>query len=56
MVVRDNGIGLPPDLNIDESDSLGLQLVNTLSMQLESKVTVNSYNGASFTFEFKDIS
>ena len=55
MTVKDDGIGLPEDLDIEETESLGLQLVHTLSMQLESELEIIRKPGTSFSFRFKQI-
>jgi two-component sensor histidine kinase len=34
LTVRDNGVGLPADLDFEATTSLGLQLVRTLAHQL----------------------
>ena len=53
MAVKDNGIGLPRDLDIRSSDSLGLQLICTLSEQLDAELEVNGGGGgASFQLTF----
>ncbi len=36
LTVRDNGVGIPPELNIDKTTSLGLQLVKALTRQQDS--------------------
>ena len=41
LVVGDNGIGLPEGLDIGNTESLGLQLVNTLVGQLKGTIDVN---------------
>ena len=41
LVVVDNGIGLPEGLDIGNTESLGLQLVNTLVGQLKGTIDVN---------------
>ena len=38
LVVGDNGIGLPPDLDFRTTKSLGLQLINILARQLRGSV------------------
>lgn len=44
LKISDNGKGIPKDLNIEESDSLGLRLVYNLTTQLNGKVTFfNNY-------------
>ncbi|WP_394836016.1 PAS domain S-box protein [Pendulispora rubella] len=52
LAVKDNGIGLPLDLDIRKSDSLGLQLICTLSEQLDAELEVNGAGGASFQLTF----
>ncbi|WP_394842337.1 CHASE domain-containing protein [Pendulispora brunnea] len=52
LAVKDNGVGLPYDLDIRSSDSLGLQLICTLSEQLDAELEVNGMGGASFQLTF----
>jgi two-component sensor histidine kinase len=49
LLISDNGIGFPQDLDFRNMDSLGLQVVNTLVEQLEGKIELNRLNGTSFT-------
>ena len=51
LLVRDNGIGLPSDLDHRDTDSLGLQLVNTLAEQLEGTVEVERSQGTTFRLD-----
>ena len=44
--VADDGVGLPPDLDLGQLSSLGLKLVSDLSRQLSAKVTLGSGPGA----------
>ncbi len=55
LEISDNGIGLPEGLNLKKSESLGLQLVDTLIAQLEGNVEVRQNGGAFFKFTFKDL-
>jgi PAS domain S-box-containing protein len=50
--ISDNGIGLP-DNDLDNERSLGMTLVKTLGKQLKSEVTIESIEGASFEYMFK---
>lgn len=50
--VRDFGVGLPEGLNIAESDSLGLSLVDTLVSQLEGECVVKREGGTEFLIIF----
>jgi len=52
LVVADNGIGLPPDFDILETDSLGMQLVDTLVEQLDGTLEVQSQAGTQFKITF----
>lgn len=50
---RDNGSGLDEDFNKTESNSLGFEIVYTLSEQLDGKFTVNTVErGVHFTLDF----
>jgi len=52
LTVSDNGVGLPKDLKFQNTASLGLQLVNTLAVQLRGTVEVNSHGGTEFKLAF----
>lgn len=52
LCVSDSGIGLPEDLNLRDSKSLGLPLVEVLARQLGGVLHVQSKPGATFTVEF----
>ena len=52
--IYDNGKGLPEGLDITKTQSLGLQLVDTLVAQLEGTLDIINSSGASFTIKFKD--
>lgn len=54
LVVEDDGIGLPPDLDVENSDTLGLQLVTTLATQVDGLLEVSNDNGARFRLIFKE--
>ena len=54
LVVRDNGIGFPPELDFRETDSLGLQLINTLVGQLGGTVELDSSHGSTFKIIFQN--
>jgi len=48
LVVGDNGVGLPQDLDLRHAGSLGLQLVNTLVSQLGGTITLHRHGGTEF--------
>lgn len=52
--LKDNGIGLPHDLNLKESSSLGLTLVFSLvETQLEGKIEFENTDGLQCTITFE---
>ncbi len=53
LTVADNGIGLPPGLDFRDTETLGLQLVNMLTKQLNGEITLLLKEGAAFTIRFK---
>jgi PAS domain S-box-containing protein len=54
LSVRDNGIGLPPGLDWQQSKSLGLRLVQMLAGQLNGTVEVNNDGGTEFVISFAE--
>lgn len=52
VVVQDDGVGLPADMDVSTSGSLGLLLVRTLAEQLEAELSVDGRRGASFRLTF----
>jgi len=52
LVVADNGVGFPTDLDFRNTQSLGMQLVNTLINQLRGTVELVSHGGAQFKITF----
>ncbi|MBI4986155.1 MAG: PAS domain S-box protein [Rhodocyclales bacterium] len=50
--VSDDGVGLPPDFNIDNARSLGLQLVPLLVDQLLGTLAIGRAPGAHFSVRF----
>ncbi len=53
ITVEDNGIGLPEDFRIDETDSLGLQLVQTLTDQLDGTLEFKTGGGTKYLLTFE---
>ncbi|MFP4655163.1 MAG: MASE3 domain-containing protein [Methanohalobium sp.] len=53
LTVSDNGIGVPKDIDIKETESLGLQLVNSLVEQINGKMEFENNNGTIFTITFE---
>ena len=55
LTVSDNGIGLPEDVDPFESSSLGLKLVNSLSIQIEGDLSVLRDGETTFILKFKKL-
>ena len=52
--VADNGVGFPEDLDYKNSSSLGLQLVTSLTEQINGKISLLNKNGTEFKITFKE--
>ena len=52
VIVNDNGIGLPKDLDLHHTETLGLQLVSGLAVQLDATIGVQRQNGTQFELRF----
>jgi two-component sensor histidine kinase len=52
LVVSDNGRGFPEDLDFRQTDSLGLQLIGTLTEQLGGHIELDRSQGTRFTVTF----
>jgi PAS domain S-box-containing protein len=54
LVVSDNGLGFPQNIDFRNTGSLGLQLVNILVEQLEGTIELEEGRGTSFKILFKE--
>jgi PAS domain S-box-containing protein len=52
LQVSDDGVGLPPDVDLQEPGSFGLQLVKMLVDQLHGTMSVDSGEGTCFRIQF----
>ncbi|MBN2411762.1 PAS domain S-box protein [candidate division KSB1 bacterium] len=52
--IKDNGIGIPKNINIRETNSLGLQLIRILTQQIDGSVTIERDKGTAFNITFKN--
>ena len=55
LIIKDNGIGFPKDVNFKQTESLGLQLVNTLVDQLEGTIELERNRGTEFIIMLPNI-
>ena len=52
LIVSDDGIGIPEGFDLENPDSLGMQLVTTLVDQLEGELELKKDNGTEYTIRF----
>ena len=52
LEVSDNGVGLPKDFNAEETDTLGMLLINSLTQQLDGNLEVQGKPGSTFIITF----
>ncbi len=55
LIVADDGVGIPEDLDLDKTATLGLQLVNSLVNQIDGKIELDRSNGTEFKITFKEL-
>jgi len=53
LIVSNNGVDFPEDLDFRNTESLGLQLVNMLTQQLDGTIELNKSGGATFKITFR---
>lgn len=54
LEVRDNGVGLPECIDVKNTRSMGMQLVNVLIEQLGGEIEIGRQNGTQFRIRFHD--
>jgi two-component sensor histidine kinase len=52
LVVADDGVGLPEDIEPENTDTLGLSLVSILTEQLDGTLTIRRDHGTEFRISF----
>ncbi|HPJ38312.1 MAG TPA: histidine kinase dimerization/phosphoacceptor domain -containing protein [Spirochaetota bacterium] len=52
LVFSDDGIGMPEGIDIKNTDTLGLKLVSSLTIQLKGEISLNAENGTEYTIVF----
>jgi two-component sensor histidine kinase/PAS domain-containing protein len=52
LIFADNGVGLPDYLNVEQTTTLGLQLVTTLINQLDGEFKLSTQKGTKFLITF----
>lgn len=55
LMMADNGIGIPKDLELENAKTLGIQIIiNLVTNQLKGKVDINRDNGLEYLIKFKE--
>ena len=54
LIVKDNGLGLKEEFNIQDTETSGLKLVERLVRQLQGGLKITNESGAKFQILFKD--
>jgi PAS domain S-box-containing protein len=55
LTIMDNGIGLPNNFKIDETETLGLQLVKSLVNQIDGEIELDRNHGTKYKITFKEM-
>jgi PAS domain S-box-containing protein len=55
LIVADNGPGIPKEIDLENTDSLGLQLIDVLVNQIEGYLELKKENGTEFKISFNSI-
>ena len=53
MILQYDGVGIPESLDIEQTDTLGLQLVSTLVEQIGGKMKLDITKGSKFIITFE---
>jgi PAS domain S-box-containing protein len=53
LIVKDDGVGINKNIDLDKIDTLGLQLVKILAKQIEGNVTLERDKGTTVTVTFR---
>ncbi|NYB51382.1 MAG: PAS domain S-box protein [Methanobacteriaceae archaeon] len=55
LLLGDDGVGLPPDLDPESTQTLGLRLVHNLVNQIDGKLNIKPSKGTCFEIIFKEV-
>lgn len=55
LIVEDDGIGLPEDIDIYNPQTMGMEMINALKKQLNAEITVKIEGGTRFEIRFKEL-
>ena len=52
LIISDNGVGIPEDIDFSNTPSLGMLLVNDLVRQIDGNIDLKREGGTSFQITF----
>ena len=52
FIISDNGIGLPDEFDFEQSNTLGMVLMQGLSQQIDGEISIRSENGVQVSVKF----
>ncbi|MEL7669135.1 histidine kinase dimerization/phosphoacceptor domain -containing protein [Methanobacterium sp.] len=55
LIVKDNGIGFPKDLDYKKTGTLGLELINRITKQIDGIIEMDASEGSEFKITFKEL-
>lgn len=55
LTVADDGVGLPPDLDLKNITTLGLELVYNLTQQIDGEIELDRSQGTKFKIRFNEL-
>ncbi len=55
LIVSDDGSGIPEEVDPDNAETFGMQLIKYLTNQLKGKLELDRTNGTRFKLEFKEL-
>jgi two-component sensor histidine kinase len=53
LTIADDGVGLPPDFDLEQSHSLGLTIIKGLSTQIGGELRIEAANGVRISLQFE---
>jgi two-component sensor histidine kinase len=56
LIVGDDGVGISDDIDFRNTDSLGLQLINSLTQQIDGEIELDKNHGTEFIIKFEEAS
>lgn len=55
LIISDDGVGIPEEIDFNTESTLGLRLVNSLVNQLNGTIQLNRTNGTKYTITFQEL-